>query len=356
MGGAAAGSAGSSGSANGGGPSGALSFDPGEGVYSYPRTASSGPSQTFRFQNAGNASASVDFALTGATAGAFRVTSPSSLSKVPVAAGASLDIVVQLVPNGSGVPAAPVADSGGVTVNAELAATGAGSASLGLYGLITTVAGMGAGGEATLGQALKTLGYAVDIGAALRDHLENSTTTAAQGSELKLPRFVRAGAGLVTLRPVARFSPSGAMPYGYYTVTAPNCDNATSNAANCHVVGTMTANGDANTSNGSRMLNPPVDATGTSGTFDPGSAPFGIWAYTDQASQKVSTGGTATNGDYCYTDDALNVPSSMHRARVWPLADRAGSAVLNAYLIGFEEASNGDYQDYVFVISNVKAP
>ena len=41
-----------------------------------------------------------------------------------------------------------------------------------------------------------------------------------------------------------------------------------------------------------------------------------------------------------------------------PVADhvRAGAAQANQYLLAFEESSNGDYQDYVFVLSNVRLP
>jgi hypothetical protein len=355
-------SAGSGGSATGGvagGETGALTLSPNEGIYSYPRTTANGPTQKFQLKNGATSAATVNLALSGGTPGAFRITSPASPSNVMVPGGGSVEVSVQFVPNGTGVASAPAADSGGVALNALLSATGAGSAAAvqtKLFGLVMTIAGEGSGAEPTLGQILTTLGYSVDVGSGLRDHLANTTSTTLQGSEVALPRFVRAQAGSVTLRAVARFSPSGPMPYGYYTVAAPNCANQASNAANCHVVGSMLTNTDANTSNGSRMLNPPVDSAGQAGTFDPGSEAFGIWSYTDQASQKVSTGGTATNGDYAYTDNALNMPSSMHRVRVWPLRDRAGAALSNSYLIGVEEASNGDYQDYVFVITNVKAP
>lgn len=171
-----------------------------------------------------------------------------------------------------------------------------------------------------------------------------------------MPRFVRASAEPVTLRPVARFSPSGPMPFGYYNVASPSCGNASSNAANCKLVGSMGTNSDANVSNGSRALNPPFTSVNAGATFDPGSEAFGIWSYTDQASQKVSSGGSAANGDYAYSDNNLNSPGNMHRVRVFPLRDRAGNPVNNSYLLCFEEASNGDYQDYVFVLSNVKAP
>lgn len=335
----------------------ALHFMPREAIYSYPRTASSGPSQNFRLTNAGSRAASVELSLSGANPGAFKIASPVSSSSMSVPAGASVDVKLQFVPNGAGVAPAPAADNGGVTVSAMLSASSEGvAARADLYGLVMTTAGEGSGSEPTLGQILTTLGYDIDVGSGLKNHLANSTSAALQGSEVALPRFVRAGDGLVRLYAVARFSPTGGMPFGYYTASSPNCSNAASYAANCHVVGTMVKNGDANTSNGSRMVNPPLDDSGSSASFDPGSQSFGIWSYTDQASQKVSTGGSATNGDYAYSEDQLNSPSSMHRVRVWPLRDRSGTPVPNSYLLGVEEASNGDYQDYVFVLTNVKAP
>ena len=57
-----------------------------------------------------------------------------------------------------------------------------------------------------------------------------------------------------------------------------------------------------------------------------------------------------------YTEDALNAlqPTGVtHRTRIYPMADREGNPIENSYLIAFEDASNGDYQDYMFVIDNV---
>lgn len=39
--------------------------------------------------------------------------------------------------------------------------------------------------------------------------------------------------------------------------------------------------------------------------------------------------------------------------RVYPAKNRCGQVIANGYLIACEEASNSDYQDDVFVISNV---
>ena len=42
-----------------------------------------------------------------------------------------------------------------------------------------------------------------------------------------------------------------------------------------------------------------------------------------------------------------------HRVKVWTLRDASGAVRPNEYLVGGEEAANGDYQDYVFVVTNV---
>ena len=53
-----------------------------------------------------------------------------------------------------------------------------------------------------------------------------------------------------------------------------------------------------------------------------------------------------------YTQDGLNT-NIPHAARIYPAKDRAGTLVPNTYLVAFEDAQNGDYQDYVFEVSNV---
>ena len=44
----------------------------------------------------------------------------------------------------------------------------------------------------------------------------------------------------------------------------------------------------------------------------------------------------------------------QHRVRVFTLRDAAGVVIPGTYLMGGEEAANGDYQDYVLVVTNVK--
>ena len=87
-------------------------------------------------------------------------------------------------------------------------------------------------------------------------------------------------------------------------------------------------------------------------TFDPGTASFGLWVYSDQKTQKFGEGGNMVNGDYDFSQDALNSPANVHRMKMYPLKTGTG-LVADTYLVAVEEAGNGDYQDYVFVMGNV---
>src|SRR5205085_9105294 len=50
----------------------------------------------------------------------------------------------------------------------------------------------------------------------------------------------------------------------------------------------------------------------------------------------------------------LNFPANAVRAtRIYPLKDKTGNRINNTYLLCFEEAKNGDYNDYVFVLKNI---
>jgi hypothetical protein len=144
----------------------------------------------------------------------------------------------------------------------------------------------------------------------------------------------------VNLVPVARYSPFEAAPYGFYTGTNPNVTRT--------ALGVMSKGPADNVAN--RTLFPPLDP-GDQASFDPGSASFGLYA--ESASNTASLG---PDGRF-YQDDVLNDDQSgvlpTHRFRVYPMKDRSARPVADTYLVVCEEANNSDYQDYVFVISNV---
>ena len=272
--------------------------------------------------------------------------SPPSLP-ASIAAGGDLAITVQLLTNSVNLPMAPAQDSGASYLTATLTATvGGNPASVGLYGLVLTMAIW----EPTLGEILNTLGYKDNVGLAQNNANPNRNGTVQQlpkveptSDEIAAPHFQKAGTGSVTLLPVARFSPKGPMPFGWYpSGVVPPMRN---------MAGTMASSPDGQTSDKARMVMPPLTGTGS---FDPGTQSFGLWVYSDQLSHLYDTPGDPANGDYDYSDDALNAPANVHRTKVYPLHDSTGATIANSYLIAVEEAANGDYQDYVFVLGNAK--
>jgi hypothetical protein len=358
-GGASAGSAGAitaggpSAGSGGASPSGSVSFaSPRVTVTGVRGTTSPAATSVIQLHNAGTSAVQVNsIALGGADAALFQV-SQAPTFPAQLAAGADLAVHIELSTTGATLPKAPTnKDLGSVLLTANLTATlASGSALATVYGLVLTQANY----EPTLGQILTTLGYSLKVGKAQDNWNPNTSMNAtslpgleAGTDEVAASHFVKAGSGNVGLSLVARFSPVGALPYGFYTTTT-GCPTG------CTTVGTMAMVTDAQTSNKARMVNPPP-GTGSMSTFDPGSAPFGLWVYSDQKTQKFNEGGTVANGDWDYSQDPLNAPANVHRFKSYPLKDDAGTSIPHTYLVAVEEAGNGDYQDYVFLLSNVTA-
>jgi hypothetical protein len=266
--------------------------------------------RTLTVRNAGGAALDIA-SFTFRAAGPFTAVAPPA-TPLRLAPGAEATLRVVFSPPAGGMPG--VAQGG-----LRIASNDADEAMLevGLWGLSTRAA-QGAN-EPPLALIVETLGYAIDVGG---KNLELGTGANPIGDEVRAQRFRRAAPGIVTLRPVARYSPDEPVPYGYYTRAGA--------APMPTKVGTMRMGQE-------QTLLPGVEP-GSQSDFDPGDAPFGIY-------------GTANNRT-TYTEDALNTVGPMHAVRSYPLKDRAGRAVANSYLVCFEEAANGDYNDYVFVMGN----
>ncbi len=340
---------GSGGSASGGSVSFASSRVTVTGVRG---TTSPAATSVIQLHNAGTSAVQVNGIALGGTDAALFKLSQAPTFPAQLAAGADLAVHIELSTTGATLPKAPTnKDLGSVLLTANLTATlASGSAVATVYGLVLTQDNY----EPTLGQILTTLGYSLKVGKAQDNWNPNTSMNAtslpgleAGTDEVAASHFVKAGSGNVGLSVVARFSPVGALPYGFYTTTT-GCPTG------CTTVGTMAMVTDAQTSDKARMVNPPP-GTGSMTSFDPGSAPFGLWVYSDQKTQKFNEGGTMSNGDWDYSQDALNAPANVHRFKSYPLKDAAGMAVPHTYLVAVEEAGNGDYQDYVFLLSNVTA-
>ena len=277
----------------------------------------------------------------------FAIASPASF---PTSVGPGMDLVVtvQMRTTASNLPAAPSDKNVGCTfLTATLTASvGSTPVTATIYGLLLIQDNY----EPTLGQILVALGYKLNVGKAQNNWNPNTSMMAVDlpgvesgTDEVAAPLFVKAATGPVTLTVAARFSPVGALPYGWYPSTS---------AGTMNTVGTMSMITDAQTSNKARMVYPPLQS-GSATSFDPGSASFGLWIYSDQKTEKYNEGGNTINGDYDYTQDGPNAPAGVHRVKSYPLKDGTGTAIPHQFLVAVEEAGNGDYQDYVFVLNNV---
>ena len=243
---------------------------------------------------------------------AFGLVSPPSFPRT-LAAGQSLNLNVRLLP---GSPTG--------VLRATLSAVGdaAPIVAVPLAGL--RAAGLEGSKEPALAQIVDTLDYRIDVGGS---GLILSTGAGLIGEEVAAPLFERASAAPVTLRPVARYSPDGPSVYGSFVLNG--------GAAQTQPLGTMAAGGH-------QTLNPPLTADSRT-IFDPGGQPFGIYlAPNSYAAQDT------------FTLDRLNTGRVRHAVRTYPLRNRAGQTVANSYLLGFEPSENGDYQDVVFVLENVR--
>ena len=266
------------------------------------------PPQVVTLENTGSAALllqSVELDAAASGSGAFELVTPPPAG-MQLLGGAQQELEVRFNPSGI-----QLFESRLIIVTSDPTL----ESSVALFGLGTK--GLEGENEPFLMIVLTTLGFDVDVGGAGL----LSTTTPLVGSEVAAQRFEAAGAGPIELVPVARYSPEEPIPYGYYTEDAET------------EVGVISADQ-------FQALNPGTDPGSQPSFADPG-APFGLFTISETHST--------------YTEDAKNAGNAVaHAARTYPLKDRAGTAIPNAYLVCFEEAANGDYQDYVFTISNVK--
>jgi len=179
--------------------------------------------------------------------------------------------------------------------------------------------GKDAADEPTLQQILESLGYDVDVGAAT---LVLPATVA--GDEVKAPLFQRAKPGNVGAYLIARYTKDEETSFGHYAVEGGKpVTKGLGSAAKGH----------------NQTLNPELEGESQT-SFDPGEAAFGLFLKVVKHT--------------LYSEDALNVGARKHVAKVFPLRSRGRTPVQDAYVVAFDEDGNGDYQDHVFMLWNVK--
>ena len=181
--------------------------------------------------------------------------------------------------------------------------------------------------EPPLQRIVDVLGIGINVGT---NRLEIPGTTTLIGDEIALPLFEAAGPGPVTMEPVGRYSATEAADFGWYT----------------NLGGTVTRN-QVGTLSGARSqsqtLYPSLIDGGTS--FNSQGAFFGFFVEPHLSSRIL------------YTEDELNDDIgglSKHRTRVYPAKDRDGAIIPDSYVVVMEGNGLIDYQDHIFVISNVR--
>jgi N-acetylneuraminic acid mutarotase len=250
--------------------------------------------------------------IIGTNGDAFTLDAPPALPAI-IEAGKTLNMEVQFAP--------PAAETGSLAAELIIVSNDDAFASLPvkLYGL--SAKGEQGNREPPLADVVKTLGYKINVGGT---GLLLGTQAAAIGDEILAPLFKKAGRGNVRMTPVARYSPDDLLQFGYYT--------SSNGQLQLHETGVVSTGQE-------QTLYPSVKSGGKG--FDPGSSVFGLFA-----------GSTSYAPQVTYTEDRLNTGPLAHSVRIYPLKNRAGKPVANSYLIAFEPAVNGDYQDYVFVLEN----
>ncbi|QOV91332.1 PA14 domain-containing protein [Humisphaera borealis] len=202
-----------------------------------------------------------------------------------------------------------------------------------LRGLATT--GTGGMNEPSLQRVLDLYQIPVvtgDANPADTNLLSNTAPLTTPNDEVVAQRFVKAGAGPITIEPLAAFAGgTPAVKFGYYQAgTAGNRTELVSISA-----------ADA------QSVNPTLNGTTS---FDPGASRFGLYAYFPIFS------------NYAYSEDSLNTKENTvalrRKFRFYPLKNADGSAVPNAYIFTNEDYNNDpsggtDSNDFVGIIRNV---
>ena len=181
--------------------------------------------------------------------------------------------------------------------------------------------------EPTLASVVNALGYHINIGWTT---LANHSRPELQGDELPFSVFRKAANGKVEMMPVARYSPDFELPFGYYI----NDNGPVKKQA-----GILAKAGKYPEH---QTLFPSLAAGVVS--FDPGKKNFGFY----------TTGPTHS----IYSEDVWNMllypENAVRGVRIFPVKDLADKLLKHTYLVCFEEAKNGDYNDYVFLVKNAE--
>ncbi len=285
--------------------------------------------RTLTLTNTGDAALTISGLST--TNAAFSVGTAAPLT---LEAGSSTDLSVTFTPASSPGP---------LKANLTLT-TDEGPAQVYLGGL--TVVGQEGTREPSVQWIFDTFGYPVQTGDPnpADSAIAPEVTTSLIGEEVAAQAFTRADASApITLEVLAAFGVANVAPvyeYGIYSA-----GNATALTKLLSIPITPTLNG--------QKLEPAFDAfVGEEDgvlSFEPPADTFGFYSYwptTRFFSERT-----------VYTEDALNTfpDAGPHQVRTFPLKDRTGTPVPNAYLLVTDESIRlNDFNDAVVLVRNVQ--
>jgi hypothetical protein len=268
-------------------------------------------SESVAVKNAGSEAVQVsDIRVVGTSAATFKIVNVPLLPVV-LAPASSFSFSVAFEP---GVDAEPGVHHGRVRIVRSEDDDGP---PCDLTGLVTK--GKDSADEPPLQQILEALGYDVDVGGTAL-----VLPAGAAGDQVRAPLFQRAKPGNVGFYLIARYTSDEDTSFGTYTVEA----------------GKPVGKGIGSAAKGHhQMLNPELEGDSQT-SFDPGKAAFGLYLKTGKHT--------------LYSDDNLNTGAHKHVAKAFPLRSRGRTPVQDAYVVAFDEDGDGDYQDHVFMMWNVK--
>ncbi len=180
--------------------------------------------------------------------------------------------------------------------------------------------------EPPLQEIVHALGIPLNVGG---NDLHLPTKPATIGDSIVASRFKSIENKPMIITPLARYSPKGSAPFGIII----NGEQ--------QVLGKL-ADSSSDRPDAHQCLFPPLENGESSVMLTATDQPFSLFF---EGHKQLSC-----------TDP--NVPTNAkikHTARIYPISHYQGKPIPNSYIVGFEEASNGDYQDALFLIQNVKA-
>lgn len=264
--------------------------------------------------NPGGEPVPASFEIFGKDAAAFKVTGESS----PLAGGAGRTLEITFQPNRG-------ADrySAGLRI---------GDAERGTFVILQGI-GLDAfegKNEATLQSIVYALGIPLNVGGT---KLELDTKPDKIGDSVAATHFAATGKEKIRVTPLARYSPPGETPFGLLPADG-------GEAVEIGRLATSAQQPDSHQS----LLPPLADGKPFAEIAAP-AGPFSFWMKGPKFTSSTVPG-PPPGASLTYT------------ARVYPVTRFQGRKLENAWLVGFEEAANGDYQDAVFLLENVspKAP